>query len=274
MEHFYVRPHQSGNPDATQYTPIFNGQAGWQLYHGEGYSKAYTFKAGQWHHVKIRFHGLQAEVYIDDMQTPLIQVKELLNGWKGGTIGFISGGLPIRIANVKYTVEQGTAPQAIAVPANGTGGMIMKWQVSNVVSKGLFDNVYQLTPAIKQQLKWETHTSEPSSMINLSRYGTPSQEANTMVARVLIESNTEQVKVLNFGFSDYVTVYLNDRAIYGGADNFLSRDYRFLGTVGYFDTVYLPLRKGSNELWFVVAEDFGGWGLKAKLANMENVTLK
>jgi len=27
-ESFYVRPHQSGNPDATQYTPVFNGQAG------------------------------------------------------------------------------------------------------------------------------------------------------------------------------------------------------------------------------------------------------
>jgi hypothetical protein len=60
MENFYVRPHQSGNPDATQYTPIFNGYAGWQLYHGEGYSKAFTFKFDQWHHVKIELHGLQA----------------------------------------------------------------------------------------------------------------------------------------------------------------------------------------------------------------------
>ena len=24
-EEFYIRPHQSGNPDANQYTPIFNG---------------------------------------------------------------------------------------------------------------------------------------------------------------------------------------------------------------------------------------------------------
>src|SRR5689334_3592675 len=50
-ENFYVRPHQSGNPDATQYTPVFNNNAGWQLYHGEGYSKAYSFRFDQWHHV-------------------------------------------------------------------------------------------------------------------------------------------------------------------------------------------------------------------------------
>ena len=84
FENFYVRPHQSGNPDATQYTPVFNAQAGWQLYHGEGYSKAFTFKFNQWHHVKIDLHGLQGEIYIDDMQTPLIKVTELLTGWHGG----------------------------------------------------------------------------------------------------------------------------------------------------------------------------------------------
>ncbi len=28
FEDFYMRPHQSGNPDATQYTPVFNGLSG------------------------------------------------------------------------------------------------------------------------------------------------------------------------------------------------------------------------------------------------------
>src|SRR5688572_27161880 len=112
FENFYVRPHQSGNPDATQYTPVFNGHAGWQLYHGEGYSKAFPFKFDQWHHVKIELHGLQAEIYIDDMQTPSIKVTELLNGWKEGKIGLISGGSPLRVANVQYTIKQGSAPAA------------------------------------------------------------------------------------------------------------------------------------------------------------------
>ena len=37
FEEFYLRPHHSGNPDANQYQPVFNGLAAWQLYYGEGY---------------------------------------------------------------------------------------------------------------------------------------------------------------------------------------------------------------------------------------------
>src|SRR5690242_10659140 len=36
-ESFFVRPHQTGNPDSVQYTPVFNGVSGWQLYHGSGH---------------------------------------------------------------------------------------------------------------------------------------------------------------------------------------------------------------------------------------------
>jgi len=274
FENFYVRPHQSGNPDATQYTPVFNDQAGWQLYYGDGYSREFTFKFDQWHHVKIRLHGLHAEIYIDDMENPIIKVKELLNGWKGGTFGLTSGGVPLRIANVQYSIEQGSAPAAIPVPANGTDGLITHWQVSNVIRRSLFEKAYQLTPAIKQELKWTSSNSEPSGIINLSRFGPVSQAANTMVAKVVIESNTDQVKVLNFGFSDLALVYLNDKALYGGSDIFMSRDYRFLGTVGFFDALYLPLQKGTNELLFVISENFGGWGVKAKFENMEDISLK
>ena len=90
----------------------------------------------------------------------------------------------------------------------------------------------------------------------------------------MIESGKDQVKALSFGFSDYVIVYLNDKALYMGQDAFLSRDYRYLGTIGFFDQPFLPLKKGTNELWFVIAEDFGGWGMKAKLEDMVDVKLR
>lgn len=274
FENFYVRPHQSGNPDATQYTPVFNRQAGWQLYHGEGYSKAFTFKFNQWHHVKIDMHGLQAEIYFDDMESPLIKVAELLNGWRGGTFGFTFGGAPLRIADVQYTVKHGSAPAAIPVPPTGTSGVITQWQVSNVVSNNLFENNYTLASDMKAKLSWTSRPTESTGTINLAKFSQWSQQANTVVARVIIESKSDQTKILDFGFSDFVTVYLNDKALYAGADNFMSRDYRFLGTIGYFDKLFLPLKKGSNELWFVVSENFGGWGLKAKFENMDGLSLK
>jgi hypothetical protein len=273
FESFYLRPHQSGNPDATQYTPEFNGQTGFQLYYGDGYDGAFSLRFNEWHHIKIELHGLQAEFYIDD--TPVIQVKELLTGWKTGKIAIGTSGAPLRIANVQYTIKQAPAPVPVSVPTNGTEGIVTRWQVSNLVHSNSFKKVYYVTPEIKKKLTWTTHTTEPSGMINLARFGgNPNDTGRTIVTRLLIESASDQVKELSFGFSDYIKVYLNDKALYYGADKQYSRDYRFLGTIGYFDQLFLPLKKGINELWLVISEDFGGWGVKAKFENMDNISLE
>ena len=273
FESFYLRPHQSGNPDATQYTPEFNGQTAFQLYYGDGYDGAFSFRFNEWHHIKIELHGLQAEFYIDD--SPVIKVRELLTGWKTGKIAINSGGAPLRVANVQYSIKQGTAPAPIPIPPNGEGGTVTRWQVSNLVHRSLFEKKYSLTQEIKKKLTWTAQATESSGTINLARFGgSPTDNGRTMVAKLMIESASDQVKALSFGFSDYVTVYLNDKALYAGADKQYSRDYRFLGTIGYFDRLFLPLKKGTNELWFVVSEDFAGWGLKAKFENMENISLK
>jgi hypothetical protein len=274
LESFYLRPHQSGNPDATQYTPVFNGQAGWQLYHGEGYSKAFRFNMEQWHHIKIDFHGLQAEVYIDDMEKPLIKVKELLCGWKSGKIGVSVGGTPIHLANFQYTAKQGSQPAAIPVPATGTNGLVTQWQVSNVLPGNQFEKMHRLPSAFGSTLKWTTQHTEASGTINLARFGQWTETNNTIIAKLMVESDADQIKPILFGFSDFVRVYLNGQALYSGADNFLSRDYRFLGTIGYFDGLFLPLKKGTNELWFVVGENFGGWGLRMKFEDMKGIRLK
>ncbi len=272
FESFYLRPHQSANPDATQYTPEFNGQTGFQLYYGEGYDGAYSFKFNEWQHIKIELHGLQAEFYIDD--TPVIKVKELLTGWKTGKIAIGTDGAPLRIANVQYTVKQYPPPVPVAVPANGTKGIITQWQVSNTINRSLFEKQYQLTSVLKKKLSWTTQNSEPSGTINLARFSKLTDTANTIVAKLVFNSASEQVNELSFGFSDYVTIYLKGKAVYYGNNKQYSRDYRFLGTIGYFDKLFLPLKKGMNELWFVVSEDFGGWGVKAKFENMDNISLE
>jgi hypothetical protein len=78
---------------------------------------------------------------------------------------------------------------------------------------------------------------------------------------------------LQLGFSDRARVFLNDQVLYSGRDEFQSRDYRFLGTVGLFDEVYLTLKKGRNELWVAVSETFGGWGIKAALPDRTGINV-
>jgi hypothetical protein len=71
-----------------------------------------------------------------------------------------------------------------------------------------------------------------------------------------------------------VTVLLNGRPLYSGDDAYQSRDYRFLGSIGWYDSVYLPLVEGRNELVMAVSEAFGGWGVQAKLEDLDGVALE
>ena len=86
-----------------------------------------------------------------------------------------------------------------------------------------------------------------------------------------IESDRDQVKKLQLGYSDDVSLFLNGKILFRGrsAQNF--RDPLFLGIVSpENDAVYLPLRKGSNELVLAVSELGGGWGFIARLTDPQD----
>ena len=272
FESFYVRPHQSGNPDASQYNPVFNGTRGWQLYYGESWAARIVYEFDQWHHIRIVVSGNVADIYFDDMLKPVLNV-DLLRDPASGKIGIATVIAPVFFANFKYTLEdKQITPRPVKSQAEPTA--ITQWQVSQVISDSSWLDKHTLDKPFKNSLSWQPHESEAIGLINLARYGKRSPGKNTVLVKVEIESRRAQVKKLDFGFSDRARVYLNDKAVYEGEDRFRSRDYRFLGTIGFFDTLFLPLKKGHNELWFVVGEGFGGWGLQAKLDDLEGIELK
>jgi len=65
-ENIYCRPHVSGRPDALQYTPVFGGVAGWQLYNGPGYTAAVTIPVDEWIPVRIEIKGQRGRVFFGD----------------------------------------------------------------------------------------------------------------------------------------------------------------------------------------------------------------
>jgi hypothetical protein len=274
-EEFYLRPHQSGNPDANQYTPRFNYLASWQLYHGTGYGAQVTYTFNEWLHVKIVVAGQQAEVYLVDMEQPLLFIPDLKREPRSGLVGVSAGYYaPVRFANFSYVAVEnpplrGSAPEPAAIPP----GTVLTWQVSNSFHEAALAGKTRLRAGDKADLSWETLTSEATGLANLARLLSLSEEANTAYARVVIVAGRKQARPVRFGYSDRVRVFLNDRLIYAGNNTYRSRDYRYLGTIGYFDELYLPLKKGRNELWFAVSESFGGWGLMARFEDMTGITL-
>ncbi len=91
-----------------------------------------------------------------------------------------------------------------------------------------------------------------------------------LYAKTNIDSDRDQVKKLAIGYSDDVSVFLNGKILYRGRSAQAFRDPRFLGIVNpENDAVYLPLKKGKNELMLAVSELGGGWGLICRLADVK-----
>lgn len=275
FEYVYLRPHQLGNPDAIQYIPIFNGQDSWQLYYGDGYSTAITYPLNEWIHIKIAIRDTQAEVYVGNVTVPSLVIHQLKREPKPGKISLMSGGpVMTRFANFQYTKTDRPAlagtfkPEAAPQP-----GTLLNWQVSGTFDEKLLQTEYTFPTTLVSQLKWQRLTAENSGKLNLSRVSKLGEGNNTVFAKLTIVSDKPQIKKLQLGFSDRARVYVNGRLLYAGYDEFRSRDYRFLGTVGYFDELYLDLKKGTNELWIAVSENFGGWGIQGLIANQSGLTI-
>ncbi|UFH53434.1 hypothetical protein [Spirosoma sp. KNUC1025] len=275
FEFVYLRPHQLGNPDAIQYIPIFNLQDSWQLYYGDGYSTAITYPLDEWVHIKLLVRETQAEVYVDDMSKPGLVIHRLKRTPKPGRIR-LDNGAPVvtRFANFQYAKTDNPPFQGTFKPeAAPQKGTIRSWQVSNTFDEKLLDSNYSIPQDLARQLTWQTVRTENSGVINLSQISKLREGHNTIFTKLVIVSDKPQVKKLQFGFSDRVKVYVNGTLVYGGQDVFTSRDYRFLGTIGYFDEVYLDLKKGQNEVWMAVSETFGGWGIQGKLVDQNGLTI-
>jgi len=266
-EEYYLRPHQSGNPDAQQYTPVNNGQAGWQLFYGPGFNGAVTLPFDRWLHVRMLVSGKQAEIYLDHADTPALSIYPLRREADGGMIS-LSNPAPARAwySNFSYTKTDDVPLQSRPAPAPPLpAGTITSWQVSTPFSEKLVNGHHWLGTADTAALQWQELRTDAAGLADISQLAGVSEQGNTVFARKVINTAQAGIRKLTFGFSDRARVYLNGRLLYAGEDNFLSRDYRFLGTLGYFDAVYLDLQKGRNELWIAVSENFGGWGIKAKL---------
>lgn len=268
-EHFYLRPFVSGNPDATQYTPVFNGVSGWQIYSGPRFGLPVYVDTDEWVHVELRVQDRVAEVLIDG---ELLVFPALQRSPVAGRIGLTSGGAPVRFANLRIDPSGprmsggGGAPAADAPP-----GVFSRWRVSTPFPEANLDGLFALENLAPGELVW--NEAEPSfrGIVNLASLHTLDETDNTVFAVVTLEASRPHPVLLRFGFSDRVRVYLNGRLLYRGRAEWRSRDYKFLGTVGLFDEVVLPLGPGENELRFAVSENFGGWAITAALIDGDDV---
>jgi hypothetical protein len=280
LEIIYLRLHKSGMPDAIQYCPRYNGIDGWQFYSGKGFTAEAVYSRSEWTHFKIVVEGQKAAVYLNNSQTPVLMVDEMKRDYQGGAIG-LWGLNGANFTNFKFTpIEKGAFNMPAKRPA--PDGMISAWEISkSFVEKDINAETYP-DAALQKSFAWERVSSDATGLVNLSRFRKKTRVmtstglqngVDVVFAKTVIVSEKNQIKKLSFGYSDKVSIFLNGQILYAANATFQSRDPLFQGIVGLNDHLYLPLKKGKNELMFAVSELFGGWGFLCQLAETKDLAI-
>jgi hypothetical protein len=285
-EWVYLRQHKSGLPDAMQYTPVLSTGLNWQIYNGPGFTGPVDIPKDVWFHVRLEVVGAQAKLFVKDMDKPALVMNDLKSGVQKGQVALavLTGATYFSNFEIRTMPD---APWGRHLPPMPPG-TLTKWSLSPSYDALERNLERPLTPFESGAIHWQDVEAEPPGFVVLYRYREaphpkvsfandfskrlePQPGMKVVYARTSIDSDRDQVKKLYIGYSDDVSVFLNGKILFRGrsAQNF--RDPGFLGIVNLEDdAVYLPLKKGSNELMLAVSELGGGWGFVCRLAEVGN----
>jgi hypothetical protein len=284
-EWVYLRQHKSGLPDAMQYTPVLHTGLNWQLYNGPGFTGAVDIPRDVWFHLRLEVTGAQAKLFVKDMEKPALVMSDLKSGSQKGEVALyvLTGETYFSNFQVRPTPDSPWERHLPAMPA----GTLTKWSISPSYDALQRNLERPLSPTESSSISWQEVEAEPPGLVVLYRYREAPQLAvsfqrdfstrlqpqpgmKVLYARTTIDSDRDQLKKLQIGYSDDVSVFLNGKILYRGRSAQSFRDPGFLGIMNpENDAVYLPLKKGSNELPLAVSELGGGWGFICRLTDFE-----
>ena len=273
-EEFYLRPHKSELPDALQYAPVFRGESYWQFFHGPGGTAPVELPRDRWIPVRVVVEGSRAALFVGDLTTPRLVVPRLARDTVKGVFalnGFLpAGAAPEGEYPVSYS-EIVVRPGFVAYdfskrppPAAAPPGSISRWSVS----PSFEPPPGPLRALPKPAGEWGRLDADPAGRVLLfrDRARLKPRQRVAVLSRVTLQAASDGERRLNVGFSDEVTVFLDGRPLFSGDAIYRFDNPRQEGLITLSQaTVYLPLRKGPNELVLAVADVFGGWGFAAQL---------
>jgi len=285
-EEIYLRQHKSGLPDAMQYTPVLHTGRNWQIYNGPGFTGAVEIPRSQWFHLRLEVTGAQAKLFVKDMEKAALVMDDLKSGVQKGQVALftLTGETYFSNFEIRTTPDAAWQRHPPAMQPN----VLTKWSISPSYD-GLQRNLERpISASESAAIQWQDVEAEPPGFVVLSRYRDaphprvtfqgdfstrlqPQPGMKALYARTNIDSDRDQVKKLEIGYSDDVSVFLNGKILYRGRSAQGFRDPGFLGIVNpENDAVYLPLKKGRNELVLALSELGGGWGFICRMTDLTN----
>ena len=278
----FLRPGASGTEEAVQYGPAFNSLGvAWQVYHGDGANAVAELPRNRWMHVRVELDGPVARLYVDTATAPTLVVPRVVASGGAG-LGVWAGafGRGAYFSNIRYAAAARSSGEthAPALPP----GTVPGWELSGPIEAAEF------TPAALPdlaRLTWESVAPEPEGFVLINRYreapvgGVPRDSTGAVLAdsvmtgkiagsrivyaRATITAARDETRRLQYAYGNGVVIYLNGRPLAFAMNPGGLRGIGAMARTG--DAVYLPLKRGRNQLVFAVIECTGGWAFSARL---------
>jgi hypothetical protein len=285
-EEIYLRQHKSGLPDAMQYTPVLHTGRNWQIYNGPGFTGAVDIPKSVWFHLRLEVAGAQAKLFVRDMEKPALVMDDLKSGVQKGQVALFTliGETYFSNFEIRTTPDAPWQRHSSPMPPN----ILAHWSISPSYDALQRNLERPLSASESAAISWQEVEAEPPGFVVLYRYRDaphprvtfqsdfstrlqPQPGMKALYARTTINSDRDQLKKLEIGYSDDVSVFLNGQILYRGRSAQGFRDPGFLGIINpENDAVYLPLKKGPNELLLALSELGGGWGFLCRLTDLPN----
>jgi len=263
-EEVYMRMHKSGQPDAVQYTPIYNRESSWQLY--DELQTNTRFLNEGWNTLRIEVVGDRSQVLINGSK--VLVVQDLKTDLLTGGVGLFSL-FGNRFSNFRYSDEEIAIPSEKEERAQRLPGIITKWNLSeaqNFIAEDLDYNMFSAMSMIEV-------STENSGLLPISKFRKKPSSGNFeqnpeayAVALTTFSGIAGEYKQFSFDYSDKIIVYFNGERIFSGNNAFRAKGNLFKGNLRInTNTIYLPLKEGANTLHCVVIDRANGWGLMGRL---------
>jgi hypothetical protein len=279
----FLRPGATGTEEAVQYGPAFNSLGvAWQVYHGDGANAVADVPRNRWVHLRVELDGPVARLFVDTATTPTLVVPRLV-GSGGVGLGVWAGafGRGAYFSDIRYTPASGSGapPPRVPPPPPGT---LLDWELSSAVDAATFRPT---TLPDLARLTWQRVETEPQGFVLVNRYreapvgGVPRDSTGAVMidsvmtgkladsrivyARTTITAARAETRRLQYAYANGVVIYLNGRPLAFAMNPGGLRGLGVMAKVG--DAVYLPLRRGKNELVFAVIQCTGGWAFSGRL---------
>ncbi|WP_295117437.1 hypothetical protein [uncultured Chitinophaga sp.] len=285
-DNFYLRYFKDAAPakrTTLQYTAMVDSTNLWDL--ADEYQAGARLNIPGWNHIKLVVSGKQMKAYVNDMTRHALLVPSLEGGVKNGGIAFSGGEITIANMVIKPGAVENLDPSQGYIPVYNDTRYLRKWQCSPAIEFPFGKEIAAPLPYLGGKLicpeypdsstKWTPLVTEDRALLNLTRAlgGTPFKTRRLAWVKTTIESDSAQERNLHLGFSDEIWLFVNGQAVYADKNHFGSPGQKFpSGRCTIENTVVrLPLQKGRNEVLIAVANYFYGWGIIARLDEMEGV---